>query len=71
MTKKWEIVTEKEHIQYHVDPDAHVYALCIDGVVQITVTVDELLGSLYDLNPEIIKCKPTTVPGMTIEEAKA
>jgi hypothetical protein len=71
MTKKWEIVTAKEDIQYEINPDANVFALCIDGVVQITLTVDDILGSLYDLNPEIVRCKPSAIPGMTIEEARA
>jgi hypothetical protein len=70
MTKQWEIVTEKEDVQYNIDPDSHVFAICIDGIVQITTIVDDVLAGLYDLGPSLVRCKPTTVPGMTVEEAR-
>lgn len=71
MTKKWEVITEREHVQYDIDPSSNVFAICVDGVVQLTLVVDDILAGLYDLGPQLVRCKPATVPGMTIEEAKA
>jgi hypothetical protein len=71
MTKQWEIIKKKEEVQYDIDPNAHVFGICVDGVVQLTLVVDEVLAGLYDLGPQLVRVKPSTVPGMTVEEAKA
>lgn len=65
--QQWELVKQQD---IEVVEANHSFALCIDGVVQMTITVDDFLASLYDLNPEIVRCSSFARPGMTIEQAK-
>lgn len=63
------MIKNKKQSAQHIETTMETFAICVDGIVQITMNVDKILANLYDLKPEIIRCKKDTVPGMTIEEA--
>lgn len=65
--QEWELVKQEDVIGKE---HSNSFALCIDGIVQMTITVDDFLASLYDLKPEIVRCSPFARPGMTIDQAQ-
>lgn len=67
MAKWW---SQKNTEQNHAKTDFQNFALCVDGIVKMTMGVDKNLAEIYDLKPEIIRCKENSYPGMTIEEAR-
>lgn len=68
MAKWWG--SQKENKADNSELDLHMFALSVNGVVMLTLGVDKTLAEIYDLNPQIFRCKKEAAPGMTVEEAK-